>query len=60
MIPFIIILLVAGVSLFAAFKKKRPILLAVPFLSIFLYFVVEVIMFPAPILDTIKFIFNLR
>ncbi|MBD8069467.1 hypothetical protein [Bacillus sp. PS06] len=60
MIPFIIILLIAGVCLFLALKKKRPILLLLPFLTIFLYFVVEVILFPAPLLETIKFIFSLR
>ncbi|WP_078543468.1 hypothetical protein [Litchfieldia alkalitelluris] len=60
MIPFLIILLIAVISFIFAIKKKRMILLMVPFLSIFLYFAIEVIIFPGPVLDTVKFIFSLR
>ncbi|WP_449538023.1 hypothetical protein [Ferdinandcohnia sp. Marseille-Q9671] len=54
-----LMLVIVGFSMFMAFKKKRPIFLIVPFLSIFIYFVIEIIMFPAPIGETIRFIFNL-
>ncbi|MFS0865464.1 hypothetical protein AB3M96_22390 [Fredinandcohnia sp. 179-A 10B2 NHS] len=56
---FYILLFITGISLFIAFKKKRPLFLLVPFLSIFIYFVIEIILFPAPIGETIRFIFNL-
>lgn len=54
-----LMLVIVGFSMFMAFKKKRPIFLIVPFLSIFIYFVIEIIMFSAPIGETIRFIFNL-
>lgn len=46
-------------SLFMAFKRKRPLFLLLPFVSIFGYFIFEIIRFPAPLGETIRFIFNL-
>ncbi|MBE4907285.1 hypothetical protein IMZ08_04325 [Bacillus luteolus] len=60
MLILFFILLITGGSLFFAFKKKRPQFLLVPFASIFAYFIVEIILFPAPLSDTLKFIFGLR
>lgn len=46
-------------SLFMALKHKRPLFLLLPFVSIFGYFIFEIIRFPAPLGETIRFIFNL-
>jgi hypothetical protein len=54
-----IVLLLTAVCLFLALRQKKPIFLAIPFLGIFVYFLVQIILVPAPFLDTIKFIFSL-
>ncbi|WP_010677158.1 hypothetical protein [Bacillus timonensis] len=54
-----IMLFIVVFSLFMAFKRKRPLFLLLPFVSIFAYFVIEIIRFPAPLGETIRFIFNL-
>ncbi|MEW9052810.1 MAG: hypothetical protein AB2392_16735 [Neobacillus sp.] len=51
---------ITAVCLFLALKKKKPIFLVMPFLSIFIYFLVQIILVPAPFMDTVKFIFSLR
>lgn len=56
---FFIILIITVVCLFFALKKKRPLLLVVPFATIFAYFAVQVVLVPAPLLETLKFIFGL-
>ncbi|MEK3992413.1 MULTISPECIES: hypothetical protein [Robertmurraya] len=56
---FLSLLLISVVCLFFAFKKKRPFFLVIPFLSIFVYFIVQIILVPMPFIDTIKFIFSL-
>jgi hypothetical protein len=53
-------MVITGVCLFLALRKKKPIFLAVPFLSIFAYFLVQIILVPAPFMETVKFIFSLR
>ncbi|WP_246944387.1 hypothetical protein [Bacillus pinisoli] len=53
----ILILLITGFSLFYTFKKRKPQLLVLPFLFLFIYFIVEIALVPAPFIDTIKFIF---
>ncbi|MCH1625171.1 hypothetical protein [Fredinandcohnia quinoae] len=55
-----LLLIVTALSLFFGLKKKRPIFLLIPFASIFIYFIIEVILFPAPIGETIRFIFSLK
>jgi len=59
MIILVGLLVITGISLYLAFRKNKLIFLAVPFLSIFLYFLVQIIMVPAPFFDTLKFIFSL-
>ncbi|MDR4890175.1 hypothetical protein RGU12_21995 [Fredinandcohnia sp. QZ13] len=54
-----LMLIIVGFSLFMAFKRKRPLFLLLPFVSIFAYFVFEIIRFPAPLGETLRFIFNL-
>jgi hypothetical protein len=53
------LLFISVFCLFFALKKKRPFFLVIPFLSILVYFVVQIILVPMPLIDTIKFIFSL-
>lgn len=53
------LLVITGISLFMGLRKNKLIYLAVPFLSIFLYFLIQIIMVPAPFFETVKFIFSL-
>ncbi|MEH7883189.1 hypothetical protein V7654_02585 [Bacillus sp. JJ1609] len=59
MIILVGLLVITGISLLLAFKKNNMIFLAVPFLCIFLYFLIQIIMVPASFFDTLKFIFSL-
>lgn len=59
MIILIGLLAITGISLYIAFRKNKMIFLTVPFLSIFLYFLIQIIMVPAPFFETLKFIFSL-
>ncbi|WP_044748792.1 hypothetical protein [Bacillus alveayuensis] len=59
MIVFYLIIAITAVSLYLAFKKRKPFFLLVPFLSLFAYFLFEIVTFPAPFFETVKFIFNL-
>ncbi|MDZ5471837.1 hypothetical protein SM124_08755 [Bacillus sp. 31A1R] len=52
-------LLITAVCLILAIRKKKTFFLVVPFLSIFLYFIVQIILVPLPFFETIKFIFSL-
>lgn len=54
-----IVVLLTAFCLFLALRQKKTIFLAIPFLGIFVYFLVQIILVPAPFLDTIKFIFSL-
>jgi len=47
-------------SVFFALNKRKPILLAIPFIAIFTFMLVKIILVPLPFWDTIRFIFNLR
>lgn len=47
-------------SVFFALNKRKPFLLAIPFLAIFTFMLVKIILVPLPFWDTIRFIFNLR
>jgi hypothetical protein len=53
------LMVITGISLFMGLRKNKLIYLAVPFLSIFLYFLIQIIMVPAPFFETVKFIFSL-
>ncbi|WHX40444.1 hypothetical protein QNH36_22845 [Mesobacillus sp. AQ2] len=59
MIILIGLLVITGISLFMGLRKNKVVFLAIPFLSIFLYFLIQIIMVPAPFFETLKFIFSL-
>ncbi len=60
MFVFLFLLVLTGFSLYMGLKKGKTFFLLVPFIGIFGYFFVEVLMVPAPFIDTVKFIFSLR
>lgn len=60
MTTFFIFIALTGASLFLALKKKQLFFLLVPVLSMVAYFIIQIILVPAPLLDTLKFIFALR
>ncbi|ARK32735.1 hypothetical protein [Halalkalibacter krulwichiae] len=53
-------LLITVASLIFAFRLKKPLLLSLPFVSIFAYMIVQIAMVPLGFFETIKFIFQLR
>lgn len=55
---FISVLTVA--SFIYAMRKQRPLVLFIPFLSLFVYIVIEIAAVPAPFIETVKFIFSLQ
>lgn len=55
-----IFILLTVFCLFIALRKKRFVLLLVPILAIVLFIIVEIILVPAPLLETVKFIFSLQ
>ncbi|KHF38753.1 hypothetical protein [Halalkalibacter okhensis] len=54
---FLIILLL---SIIFTFRLKKPLLLSVPFVSIFIYLIVQIAMVPLGFFETIRFIMGLR
>jgi hypothetical protein len=48
------------ICLFFAFKRKKPVLLSVPFAAIVVYVAVEIILVPGSVFEALKFIFSLR
>jgi hypothetical protein len=56
---FWLLIIITIFSVVMALRKNKTFFLFVPFLSIFLYFLVEILMVPAPFFDTVKFIFSL-
>jgi hypothetical protein len=55
-----IFLTITALSLFFTFRLKKPILLTVPFFSIFIYMIVQIAMVPMGFFETLKFILSLR
>ncbi|WP_175990033.1 hypothetical protein [Bacillus sp. Marseille-Q1617] len=60
MLYFIVLLLITGASIVFAIKKKKAVFLVLPFLSMFVYFIVQIALVPMPFFETVKFIFSLR
>ncbi|WP_028783649.1 hypothetical protein [Thalassobacillus devorans] len=60
MIWVLIFAVITVVSVVIALNKKKPFFLIVPFLSVFIFMLVKIIMIPVPFWETIRFIFNLR
>ncbi|WP_064091921.1 hypothetical protein [Rossellomorea aquimaris] len=57
---FILFLLITVACIVFAIKKKRALFLTVPFLSLFVYFIFQIAIVPAPFFETVKFIFSLK
>lgn len=56
---FWLIIIISLLSILIFIKKKNPVFLTVPLLTLFIYFLVLVLMVPLGFIDTIKFIFGL-
>ncbi|UTR15802.1 hypothetical protein MM221_04275 [Salipaludibacillus sp. LMS25] len=57
---FFIFIIITSLSLLVTFRYRKTFCLAIPFLTIFIYFLIQVILVPASFIDTVKFIFSLR
>ncbi|WP_077215037.1 hypothetical protein [Bacillus dakarensis] len=53
-------LIVTAVCLILALRMKKAIFLTIPFISIFVYFIFQIILVPLPFIETVKFIFSLN
>ncbi|WP_110112597.1 hypothetical protein [Bacillus sp. CGMCC 1.16541] len=60
MLVLSLLVIITLISIFLGLRKRKTFFFAVPFLSLFLYFVVEVALVPAPFFETVKFIFSLQ
>lgn len=52
--------IVTILSVFFALNKRKPFLLGIPFVAIFTFMLIKVILVPLPFWETVRFIFNLR
>ncbi|MGF2618215.1 hypothetical protein FZC84_17840 [Rossellomorea vietnamensis] len=59
MLLYLSFVLITGVCLVLALKKRKIAFLAIPFLTLFGYGVAQVILVPLPFIDTVRFIFSL-
>ncbi|MCA1060911.1 hypothetical protein LCL96_18505 [Rossellomorea aquimaris] len=57
---FMFFLFITGGCIILALRKKRAVFLTIPFLSLFLYFIVQIAIVPVPFFETVKFIFSLK
>ncbi|WP_017756574.1 hypothetical protein [Calidifontibacillus oryziterrae] len=59
---FLVILygIITVLCVFFAIKKQKLALLSVPFLGIFGYLFIKILMVPLPFWETVQFIFDLR
>lgn len=47
-----------AVCLILALRMKKAIFLVIPFFSIFVYFMIQIILIPQPFMDSVKVIFS--
>ncbi|MBM7585279.1 putative membrane metal-binding protein [Bacillus pakistanensis] len=59
MTTFLVFFIITAGCLILALRKKKAFFLAIPFLSLFAYFIFQIALVPIPFLDTVKFIFSL-
>ncbi|RIW36115.1 hypothetical protein D3H55_06560 [Bacillus salacetis] len=59
MLLYLGFIIITGACLVLALKKKKASFLAIPFISLFGYGLVQIILVPLPFIDTVKFIFSL-
>ncbi|BCB05914.1 hypothetical protein [Bacillus sp. KH172YL63] len=60
MIYFMAFVIITVGCITLALRKKRAIFLTIPFMSLFLYFIVQIALVPVPFFETVKFIFSLK
>lgn len=54
------LLIISAVCLFFFFKQKKIFFLVIPFLVLFTYFLVQIILIPLTFIETVKFILSLQ
>lgn len=54
------LLIISVVCLFFFFKQKKIFFLVIPFLALFTYFLVQIILIPLTFIETVKFILSLQ
>ncbi len=59
-IYFFIFLVLTGFCIFLTIRKKKIFYLAIPFMALFAFLIIQIAMVPAPFFETVKFIFSLR
>ncbi|WP_367036236.1 hypothetical protein [Rossellomorea marisflavi] len=59
-IYFFIFMALTGFCIFLTIRKKKAFYLAVPFVALFAFLIIQIAMVPAPFFETVKFIFSLR
>jgi len=52
--------IVTILSVVFALRKKKPILLGIPFVAIFTFMLIKIMLVPLPFWETVRFIFDLR
>ncbi|GIN63026.1 hypothetical protein J27TS8_30190 [Robertmurraya siralis] len=57
---FYFFIALTAICLIVALRKKKTIFLVIPFLSIIVYFIIQVALVPLPFIETLKFIFSLN
>ncbi len=55
-----VFLAITVLSIFFAFRLKKPLIMSVPFVAIFFFMIVQVAMVPLGFFETVRFIFGLR
>jgi hypothetical protein len=59
LLPILFVTIIVA-SVILAFVRKKPFMLAVPFVAIFGYMVIQIAMVPLGFMETLSFIFGLR
>ncbi|MEK4146162.1 hypothetical protein NST02_03620 [Robertmurraya sp. FSL W8-0741] len=57
---FYFFIALTAICLIVTLRKKKTIFLVIPFLSIIVYFIIQVALVPLPFIETLKFIFSLN
>ncbi|MHC8523583.1 hypothetical protein ACPJHQ_23595 [Rossellomorea sp. H39__3] len=52
--------MLTGFCTFLTIRKKKIFYLAIPFMALFAFLIIQIAMVPAPFFETVKFIFSLR
>lgn len=60
MVWVILLSILTVLSVILALNKRKPFILGIPFMAIFTFMLIKIMMVPLPFWETVRFIFNLR